>query len=381
MAQNHIPLNSQIRIKRVTLYHISMQLKSPFATSYGAYTDRETVLVEAEDESGVIGWGECAAFSTPWYTEETIGTAWHMMEDFLIPLLLDSTLEHARDIGPLFSIFKRNHMAKAALETAVWDVYAKLQDLPLAKMLGGVRQEIETGVAVGLQETPQQLYRLIDRYLQEGYRRVKVKIKPGNDIELLRGIRREFPDLKLMADANSAYTLQDMEHLKRMDEFGLMMIEQPLASDDIIDHAKLQQELATPICLDESLVSYEDVRKALELGSCRVVTLKIGRVGGLTEAIRIHDLCAAHGIPVWCGGMLDTGIGRAHNIALATLPGFTLPGDISASSRYWERDVISPKVTVQDGLVRVSEKPGIGYEVDLDYIRKIATRTEIFERS
>jgi len=365
-------------IQRITLYQIRMQLRSPFVTSYGAYTDRETILVEVEEKSGVTGWGECVAFATPWYTEETIGTAWHMMEQFLIPPLLGQPFEHPSEVNALFTSVKRNQMAKAGLETAVWDMYAKLCGLPLAQVLGGTRQEIETGVAAGLQKSPEQLYSLIEQYVSEGYKRIKVKIKPGTDIELLRNIRSVFPHLPLMADANSAYTLNDVQHLQKLDEFGLMMIEQPLAADDIIDHAKLQQRLTTPICLDESLVTYDDVRKAIELGSCQVVNLKIGRVGGLSEALRIHELCAEHGIPVWCGGMLETGIGRAHNIALASLPGFTLPGDISASSRYWERDVIAPEVTLREGKITLSDQPGIGYEIDHEYIHSLTLRSESF---
>lgn len=367
-----------MRIDQITLHRIGLQLKAPFATSYGQYTDRETILVELQDESGTIGWGECVAFATPWYTEETVETAWHMMERYLIPTLLHREIAHPEEVLPLLSFVKRHHMAKAGLEMAVWDLYAKRQGKPLASVIGGTRQEIETGVAVGLQASPEQLYRVIEQYLSDGYRRIKCKIKPGLDVDLVRGIRKQFPDLPLMADANSAYTLEDAEHLKRLDEYGLMMIEQPLAADDIIDHAELQKQLATPICLDESLVSSEDVRKALTLGSCQVVNVKIGRIGGLSEAIRVHDLCAARNVPIWCGGMLETGVGRAHNIALASLPGFTLPGDISASSRYWDRDIISPEVTVHDGKIKVSDQPGIGYEVDRDYLRHVTLQVQVY---
>lgn len=367
-----------MRITRVTLHHIAMKLVSPFATSYGTYTDRETIIVEVEDEDGVIGWGECVAFATPWYTEETVDTAWLMMERYLIPELIGRTLEHPRNIPGLFAAVKRNQMAKAGLETACWDLYAKRQNMPLAKLLGGVRQHIASGVAAGLQDSMEQMYAVIDKYMAEGYRRVKVKIRPGQDIELIRSIRKRYPDLPLMADANSAYTLEDTEHLQRFDDYGLMMIEQPLAADDIIDHAELQGKLKTPVCLDESLVTSEDVRKAITLGSCQVVNLKIGRVGGLTEALRIHDLCTESNIPLWCGGMLETGIGRAHNIALATLPGFTLPGDISASGRYWERDIIVPEVTVHNGEITVSDRPGIGYDVDREYLREVTKKTGTF---
>lgn len=365
-----------MHIASITLHQIRMPLKSPFAASYGVYHDRETILIEVQDESGCIGWGECVAFAEPWYTEETIGTAWHIMESFLIPQLLGKRLDHPREVSRLFAGIKRNPMAKAGLETAVWDLYAKLQGKPLAEMLGGVRKEIETGIAIGLQPTTKKLYEAIDRSLEAGYRRVKVKIKPGMDIDLIRSIRAGYPDLALMADANSAYTPADAPHLKRLDEYKLMMIEQPLDAEDIIDHAALQKQLATPICLDESLVSLDHVRHALTLGSCRVVNIKIGRVGGLSSALQIHDLCASHGVPVWCGGMLETGIGRAHNIALATLPSFTLPGDISASDRYWERDVISPPVAVSDGKIAVPEGPGIGVEVDREYLGHVTLRMQ-----
>jgi len=370
-----------MRIRRITLHHISLRLRSPFVTSYGAHTDRETIVVEAEDENGVTGWGECVAFAEPSYTEETVVTAWHMMERFLIPSLFGADIGHPRETALLFAKVKRNQMAKAGLETAVWDLHARLHGMPLARAIGGTRTEIESGVAVGLQPSAGHLHAAIERYLNDGYKRVKVKIKPGHDVALIRGIRERFPDLALMADANSAYTLEDAAHLAQLDRYGLMMIEQPLAADDIIDHARLQQQLATPICLDESLITAEDVRKALSLGSCRIVNVKIGRVGGWSEAIRIHDLCLARGVPLWCGGMLETGIGRAHNIALASLPGFTLPGDISASSRYWERDIVFPEVTVRDGKIAVSAEPGIGYEVDRDYLQKVTLHRQTFTGS
>jgi len=367
-------------IQSIKLHRICLQLKAPFVTSNGAYTDRETVLVEIQDEQGIQGWGECVAFSTPWYTEETVDTAWIMLEQFLIPLLLHQSFNHPSELAELFKPIRRNYMAKAGLEMAVWDLYSRLQRIPLAQAIGGVKPEIEAGVAVGLQPTDTELYRVIEQYIQDGYRRVKVKIKPGQDVELIRGIRRAFPELPLMADANSAYTLADIDRLKRLDEFGLLMIEQPLGADDIIDHAKLQQYIDTPVCLDESIVTLEDARKAIELGSCKIINVKLGRVGGFNEALHIHDLCRRHGIALWCGGMLETGIGRAHNIALASLSQFVLPGDISASSRYWERDVILPEVTIKNGKVTVTSQPGIGYEVDEDYIRTITLKSQLFDR-
>jgi len=367
-----------MRITKITLHRILLRLKSPFAASYGTYTDRETILIEMEDETGTIGWGECVAFANPWYTEETVETAWVIMEHFLIPLLLGRQIDHPSRLPGLFSPVRRNPMAKAGLEMAAWDVYSKRAGIPLSKALGGVRNEIESGVAVGLRSSIDDLLQAVGRYANEGYRRVKVKIKPGMDIGPIRNIRRAFPDLPLMADANSAYTLQDAGHLKKLDDFNLLMLEQPLDADDIVDHARLQAVIRTPVCLDESILTSGDARKAIELGSCKVINIKIGRVGGLTEAKRIHDLCAAHGVPVWCGGMLETGVGRAHNIALASLENFSLPGDISASARYWDRDVVYPEVTVKDGKIQVPDKPGIGYEIDRDYLDFVTIKKKTY---
>lgn len=367
-----------MHIRTITLHHIRLKLISPFVTSYGAYTDRDTILIEMADEAGTIGWGECVAFASPWYTEETVDTAWLMMQQYFIPRLLGQQLQHPNLIPQLFAHVKRHPMAKAGLETAAWDLYSKRQGQPLWKVLGGTRQEIATGVAVGLQSSENELYRKIDAYLEEGYKRIKVKIKPGMDVELIRGIRERFPELPLMADANSAYGLQDIEHLQQLDEYSLMMLEQPLGADDIVDHAQLQQRMQTPICLDESLLTADDVRKALQLGSCRVVNVKIGRVGGLTEALRIHDLCAAHDVPVWCGGMLESGVGRAHGLALASLSNFRIPGDLSASSRYWEQDVVQPEITLYDGKIRMPQSPGIGFEVNQDFVAQVTVRRERF---
>ena len=354
----------EIKIKQVILRHLQMELKSPFATSFGTFRNKEFILVEAIDEDGVSGWGESVAFSFPWYNEETVKTNWHMLEDFLLPLLFQAPVAHPQELQQRFSAIRKNQMAKAAIEGAVWDLFAKKRQLPLHKVLGGMKSSIEVGVSIGIQKNVDELLRVIDRYVQEGYRRIKIKIKPGWDVDVVREVRRRFPDIPLMADANSAYSLQDIDRLKALDEFQLMMIEQPLAADDLVDHATLQRQICTPICLDESIHSVEDVRKAIQLGSCQIVNIKIGRVGGLTEAKRIHDLCQANGIPVWCGGMLEAGVGRAHNIAMTTLENFTMPGDTAASSHYWEKDIIVPEVVVHDGTIAVPEAPGIGYEVD-----------------
>jgi o-succinylbenzoate synthase len=366
-----------MKLTKITLRHLKMRMKSPFTTSFGSFQDKEFLLLEAFNENGLSGWGESVAFDTPWYTEETVKTNWHILEDFLIPAVLNKEISHPDEISDMFSYIKKNNMAKSTVEGAVWDLYAKEKGISLAAALGGQKKKIEVGISIGIQDTVDDLLRLIDGYVNEGYKRLKVKIKPGWDLDVIREIRKHFPDVPLMADANSAYSLEDIDHLKALDEFQLMMIEQPLASDDIVDHARLQKEIETPICLDESIHSYEDARKAIELGSCKIINIKIGRVGGLTESKRIHDLCREQGIPVWCGGMLESGIGRAHNIALTTLDNFILPGDTAGSSRYWERDIIDPEVVVEDGWIFVPDKPGIGYEPNKDQIKEFT----VFEKT
>lgn len=367
-----------MKLDRVVLRHLQMEQKSPFTTSFGTFTTKEFILIEAIDEDGVSGWGESTAFDAPWYSEETFKTNWHMLEDFLLPLTFEAPIQHPDDLNKRFSFIRKNNMAKAAIEGAVWDLYAKKKQLPLAQALGGTKKEIQVGISIGIQKTVDELLSLIDGFVAEGYRRMKVKIKPGWDVDVIAAIRNKFPDIALMADANSAYTLEDVDLLKKLDAFDLMMIEQPLASDDIIDHATLQKQIKTPICLDESIHSVEDTRKAIELGSCGVINLKIGRVGGLSESIKIHDLCKEHGIPVWCGGMLEAGVGRAHNIAITTLDNFVLPGDTSPSSRYWERDIIDPEVTMKDGIITVPDKPGIGYEVNREIVERYTAYSKTY---
>ncbi|MHC0035387.1 o-succinylbenzoate synthase [Pseudoneobacillus sp. C159] len=345
-----------------------MTMIHPFTTSFGTMQEKEFFIIEVEDETGCIGFGESVAFTSPWYSEETVETNKHVMEEFLIPLLFETPIQHPDELTKRFEIIRRNNMAKSGLEGAIWDLYAKRNNLPLYKALGGVKQQIDVGISIGLQPTVDDLLRVVDGFINEGYKRIKIKIKPGHDYEMLKEVRKHFPDTLLMADANSAYTLKDIDMLKRLDELNLMMIEQPLAHDDIVDHAKLQAEIATPVCLDESIHSLDDARKAVELGSCKIINVKIGRVGGLSESKKIHDYCAENGISVWCGGMLEAGIGRAHNIALTTLPQFNLPGDTAGSSRYWVRDIIDPEVVVHNGMIQVPEKPGIGYEVNRDVL-------------
>lgn len=367
-----------MRIKEVTIHQLKMKMKFNFTTSFGSIQDKEFILLEVKDENGLVGWGESGAFHAPLYNEETIKTNWHMLEDFLIPAILNRDIEHPDEVSDIFSYIRKNNTAKSAIEGAIWDLYARSQGISLAEALGGKKTKIEVGVSIGIQNSIDDLLVLIDRHVSEGYKRIKVKIKPGWDVDAIKEIRKRFPNIPLMADANSAYTLEDTDQLKKLDKYNLMMIEQPLASDDIIDHAKLQKEIDTPICLDESIHSVEDTRKAIELGSCKIINIKIGRVGGLTESKKIHDLCEKHNIAVWCGGMLESGIGRAHNIALTTLSNFVLPGDTAGSSRYWERDLIDPEVIVEDGYITVPTTPGIGYEPNREMVEKYTVFSKRF---
>lgn len=351
-----------MEINKIVLRHIKIELLYPFTTSVGTEYDKDIILVEIISKCGLSGWAESVSIMKPIYNEETVKTNWHLMSDHLIPLLFETPVHHPDEVSERFKPIRGNFNAKAALECAMWDLYAKEENLSLAKALGGKKDKIEVGVSVGIQKSEQNMLQQIEGYVKEGYKRIKVKIKPNWDFHILKAIRSEFPGIQLMADANCAYTLNDIDHLQRLDEFDLMMIEQPLDYDDIIDHAKLQAELKTPICLDESIYTVEDARKAIELRSCKIINLKIGRVGGLSETKKIHDLCEKHKIPVWCGGMLEAGIGRAHNIAITTLSNFTLPGDTAPSSHYWKQDIIKPEVTMENGYIHVPKGPGIGYE-------------------
>lgn len=371
-------LMNPIHIEKIILHRLAMSLNAPFGTSFGTMQDKQFFVIEIIDEEGNRGYGESVAFESPWYTEETIKTTEHIMEDFLIPRLFQGPINHPDDVAVLFSPIKRNYMAKAALEGAVWDVYAKRMGMPLSKILGGTKSEIDVGISIGTQSTVPNLLRIIEKAAVDGYKRIKVKIKPGWDVEVLKEVRREFPNLPLMADANSAYSLQDIDHLRKLDELNLMMIEQPLGQDDIMEHAKLQSELQTPICLDESIYSLDDVKLAIMLESCKIINVKIGRVGGLAEAKKINDYCKLHQIPIWCGGMLEAGIGRAHNIAIASLDQFVLPGDISASNRYWKKDIIRPEVTMNNGVIQVPDKPGIGYDIDWKTLEEHRVEKRIF---
>lgn len=367
-----------MRIDQVILRHLKMPLKSPFETSFGREEDREFILVEAY-AGGRPGYAEVPVMAAPLYNEETVGTAWHVLRDFLVPLVLGREMERPEETRELFRPIRRHNMAKSGIEGALWDLYAREKGVPLARALGGEKERIAVGVSIGIQENLSALLKTVEGFLAEGYRRIKVKIKPGWDVKPVEAIRTAFGPIPLMADANSAYTLGDLPMLQELDQYDLMMIEQPLAHDDIVDHARLQTHLKTPICLDESIHSAADARKAVELGSCRIINIKISRVGGLSEAKKIHDLCQERGIPVWCGGMLESGIGRAHNIAITTLPNFTLPGDTSASARYWEEDIIEPEVTMtDDGYIEVPQIPGLGYRPIPERITRFQVREETF---
>jgi O-succinylbenzoate synthase len=339
-------------------------------------TVRRVLLIEAVVD-GVAGWGECVAGETPSYSPETTETAWHVLHDHLWPTLKGQQFGSAKDVGDLLAWVRGHNMAKAGLESAIWDAEAKQKRVPLAKLLGGVHEEVASGVSIGIKASLEELLRAVEVELEAGYQRIKIKIKPGYDLAPVEFLRTKLPAIKLMVDANSAYTLADASLLRKLDQFYLMMIEQPLGWDDLYAHVELQKELQTPICLDECIHTEQQARAAIELGACRIINIKLGRVGGYTAARRIHDLCEQSGVPVWCGGMLESGIGRAHNIALSTLPNFTLPGDVTASRRYWVEDIIEPEVAVsRRGTIRVPDGPGIGFTPRLDLIEKLTVRRE-----
>jgi O-succinylbenzoate synthase len=367
----------EIRIDRAIIRHIRMPLVHFFETSFSRTYERDILLVEVVAD-GVSGWGEVTAGEHPFYNEEWTDSAWLLLKNYIAPRVLGKSLQGAVDVYPLTKHIRGHNMARGGFEVAVWDLESRRSNAPLYRHIGGgARREIPCGVSIGVQDSVDQLLLKIQTELEAGYQRIKMKIKPGWDIDVVAEVRKRFPNIKLMADANSAYTLADIDHLRRLDEFYLMMIEQPLSHDDIIDHAALQARLATPICLDECIRSVRHAEQAIEIRACRIINIKLGRVAGFSEAIKIHDVAQAAGIPVWCGGMLEAGIGRAHNIALSTLPNFVLPGDVSASRRYWKRDIIDPEVEVTtSGTIVVRDEPGFGYEIDQDHIRALTVREE-----
>lgn len=367
-----------MKLERIELREIELPLKWPFETSFGRTTRRRIMVVRVFDESGACGYGECTAGEEPFYNHETVDTAWIIIVNHVGPILGGARIERADQVNEALARIRGNRMAKGAVEAATWDLEARLAGKPLWQHIGGTREEIDCGVSIGLQQKIEVLLEKVTREVEAGYQRIKIKIKPGQDLKLAEAVRSRFPDIRLSVDANSAYSLADTDLLKQLDQFNLMMIEQPLAPGDLIDHAKLQREIRTPICLDESILTTADARHARELGACKIINVKLGRVGGHAEARSIQRFCAGQGIPVWCGGMLEAGIGRAHNIAMSTLEGFTLPGDVSASARYWEEDIIQPPVTVSSrGTIRAPAGPGIGYEVNEQRLESLVKRREV----
>jgi o-succinylbenzoate synthase len=365
-----------MKIEAITLRELHMPLKHFFETSFGRTTSRRVLLVTVHCE-GVEGWAECVAGDGPFFSYEWIETAWATIRDFLAPALVGRDVGQATEAATLMSKVRGHNMAKASLETALWEAEAQQKQKPLWKLLGGTQTEIACGVSIGIQDSHDELMKKIETELAAGYQRIKVKVKPGLDLDVLANIRKRWPDILLSCDANSAYRPSDLEHLRKFDDFNLLMIEQPLWDDDIFQHAKLQRELKTSICLDESIRHKRDAEQAIALGACRIVNIKVGRVGGFTEAIALHDLCQRHNIPVWCGGMLETGVGRAHNVALSTLPNFRLPGDVSASQRYWEEDIVEPEIEVTaQGTIPIKDAPGTGYELRKDLIARLTVRSE-----
>ena len=366
-----------MKLSSIELREIRLPLVHFFETSFGRTTERCIILVRVTDSDGAEGWGECTAAEGPFYSEEWVETAWPTLKEFLAPMVVRREAGSAAAVWDLMKAVRGHRMAKAAIETACWDLEAKRAGIPLWKHLGGIQKEIACGVSIGIQDSPEQLIEKIQTELNVGYQRIKIKIKRGWDLDIVRRVRDRFPTIRMMADANSAYALADVPLFKAMDELDLMMFEQPLAYDDMFDHAELQKQIKTPICLDESIKTPADAAHAIALSACRIINVKLGRVGGYAQAKKVERIARENGMPVWCGGMLESGIGRAHNIAMATLAGFTLPGDVSASARYWEEDIIEPAVKVSSrGMITAPDQPGIGFEVDRRRIDRLTIRAE-----
>jgi O-succinylbenzoate synthase len=362
-----------MRIERAEIMVVRLPMVRSFATSSSRKSHQAHVLVKLY-AGGLVGWGEAASPTDPFYCEETTETCWHVLKDFLLPMTLGAEWASVGELTARYAKLKRHNFAKAGLEMACWDLLAQAEGRPLHQLLGGTQGEILSGVSLGVEERIEDLFVLIDQYLAEGYRRIKLKIAPGKDVGVIAQVRERYPDVPLMADANSAYTLADAPLLRELDQFGLMMIEQPLAHDDIVDHAALQAQLATPICLDESIMGVDDARKALQLGSGRIINIKVSRVGGLLNAKRLHDYCHARGVPVWCGGMHEFGVGRAANLAISTLPGYTLPGDVSGSDKYYAEDIVEPAIRATGGAIPAPAGVGLGYAVDEQRVARACER-------
>ncbi len=367
-----------MKIEQIELRHLVMRLTAPFETSFGVEQDRACIIV-AMRAGGFTGYGECVAAAEPGYSYETATTAWHILSDFLVPAVLGQELTDIPSFIAHYARVRGNPLAKAGLEMAAWDVLGQAQNRSLAQMLGGVRDRVEVGVSVGIQPTTAALVERVGRYIGEGYARIKIKIKPGRDLADARAVRAAFPNIRLQVDANSAYQLADARLFQQMDDLNLLLIEQPLGEDDIYDHSKLQPQLRTPICLDESILSADHARAAIELGACRIINIKAARVSGLFEGKKVHDLCRERGVPVWCGGMLETNIGRASNLALASLPGFTLPGDVSATSRYYAQDIADPLFVLNpDSTLSVPTGPGLGMQVNQQNLERFTVKRQVF---
>jgi O-succinylbenzoate synthase len=365
-----------VKFESIELRRLQMRLKVPFTVSFGTTQDRPVVLAAVRSD-GLTGYGECVAFAGPWYSYETADTAWQIMREFLAPRLLEAELARPEDVWDIFAPVRGHNMAKAGIEMAMWDLFARAEGVPLAQYLGGETDRVPVGVSLGIESTAEALVETVRRFKSEGYRRFKLKIGPGADVAFATAARDAFPDDLVQVDANSAYTLADIDVLKSMDHLNLLLIEQPLGPDDIIDHAALQRELQTPVCLDESIHSPDDARHALDLGSCRIINIKAGRVGGHRPSKAIHDLALERGAPLWSGGMFETNVGRAHNVAMASLPGFTLPGDISASDRYYHSDIAGPNFVLNDdSTLTVPAGPGIGVEVDHSALEAVTEARE-----
>ena len=366
------------KIDHIVLRHVKMPLVHFFQTSFGRTYERDIILVEVSAD-GVSGWGEVTAGENPFYNEEWTASIWPLLKEYIAPRILGHEFAGAAEVAARTSHIRGHKMTRGGLEAACWDLQARLNNEPLYKTIGGgAIKEIACGVSIGIQDSVDQLLQKIDTEVSAGYQRIKMKISPEWDVEVVRAVRKRFPQIKLMADANSAYTLADADRLKALDEFYLMMIEQPLAHDEIIDHVELQRQLQTPICLDECIRSSHQAEQAIKMGAAKIINIKLGRVGGFAEAKKVHDVCAQAGVPVWCGGMLESGIGRAHNIALSTLPNFVLPGDVSASKRYWKKDIIEPEVSVSPrGTITVTELPGFGYEIDHAALKSVTAQEEV----
>jgi O-succinylbenzoate synthase len=366
-----------VLIKEIELRELRMRLLHPFETSFGSTQDRHIVIVKVSDGSKA-GYGEVTAAEGPFYSYETWETAWHILRDYIIPAVIGRDLEHATEFGKLVRHIRGHNMAKAGLETALWDLEARLGPASLWKFIGGTRKQIDAGVSIGIQPSIDKLLAKIDTELKSGYRRIKIKIKPGWDIDVVRQVRTAFPNILLMVDANSAYTLADVELFQDIEIYNVMMFEQPLQYDDMIDHAELQRQIETPICLDESIRSADDARRAIQIGACKIVNIKLGRVGGYAQAKAVHDICRDNGIPVWCGGMLESGIGRLHNVALSSLENFSLPGDVAASARYWEEDIVHPPVEVSASGQITQRDLSPSYYIKEDLIERLTVRSQTF---